>query len=564
MSALRNMWAIGLAALALVAVPPASQAGSQHPALPPLAYPKASYFQKNPGAWAAFVAKLPQRPLGAPQVARKATKAPAFGGTWQAVTISPAVDGLCNPLLLTDGTVMLADCGSPGWWKLTPDITGSYANGTWSKLASLPVIGNTQYAPLYHASAVLPDGRVIIMGGEYNNFVPVWTNLGAIYDPVANTWTPVAAPPGKAWNLIGDAQSAVLPNGTFMLAACCAYPDADALFNPTTLGWTTTGAPSAAGGYQDEQGYNLMPNGNVLTVDIWTNYPTGNANNAERYLSALGTWVSAGNTPVSLVDPITCGNFEIGPAVLRPNGTVVYFGGNTGCVSGNSADPTAIYDSNNISWNPGPYVPAACGGLSCDLADAPAALLPNGNVLFAASPGYGNSPTHFFEFSAANAINQVSDPLYYASTSGAYYYNLLVLPNGQILMTDFSDNAEVYTPLPGGNSSWAPQILSAPSVIAGGGTYRLSGLQLNGLSTGAAYGDDVQMETNYPIVQITNLATGHVFYARTFNHSTMSVAPRTFGSTNFTVPRNIELGASKLVVIANGIASQPQRVMCVQ
>ena len=47
-------------------------------------------------------------------------------------------------------------------------LTGNYANGTWSQLASLPVINGTQYAPLYFASAVLPDGRVLIMGGEFN------------------------------------------------------------------------------------------------------------------------------------------------------------------------------------------------------------------------------------------------------------------------------------------------------------------------------------------------------------------------------------------------------------
>jgi hypothetical protein len=57
-------------------------------------------------------------------------------------------------------------------------------------------------------------------------------------------------------------------------------------------------------------------------------------------------------------------------------------------------------------------------------------------------------------------------------------------------------------------------------------------------------------------VRITNSATGHVFYARTANHSTMSIAPGASGATNFTVPENVEAGASHLVVIANGIPSQ--------
>ena len=118
---------------------------------------------------------------------------------------------------------MLADNGCQDWWKLTPDEFGSYVNGTWTQLASLP----DGYSPLYHSSAVLPDGRVIIEGGEYNFsngvFNPVWTDQGAIYDPLADTWTSVAPPPffggfGPFPRTIGDAQSVVLFDGTFMLA----------------------------------------------------------------------------------------------------------------------------------------------------------------------------------------------------------------------------------------------------------------------------------------------------------------------------------------------------------
>jgi len=84
--------------------------------------------------------------------------------------------GAANPLLLTDGTVMVQNGGCQDWWRLTPDDAGSYVNGTGSELASLP----SGYSPLYHSSAVLPDGRVIIEGGEYNFFNPVWTAQGAI------------------------------------------------------------------------------------------------------------------------------------------------------------------------------------------------------------------------------------------------------------------------------------------------------------------------------------------------------------------------------------------------
>ena len=59
-------------------------------------------------------------------------------------------------------------------------------------------------------------------------------------------------------------------------------------------------------------------------------------------------------------------------------------------------------------------------------------------------------------------------------------------------------------------------------------------------------------------MRITNKASGHVFYARTHDHSTMGVATgKTPVSTNFDVPAGMETGASKLEVVANGIPSKP-------
>lgn len=485
--------------------------------------------------------------------------APPFGGTWTAVTAAPNSASLSNPLLLTDGTVLVHDQNSPNWYRLTPNSAGSYVNGTWSQVASLPVINGTQYKPLYFASAVLPDGRVIIMGGEYNGGSEgVWESLGAIYDPASNKWTAVSPPSGAGWTGtggnggIGDSQSIVLPDGTFLLGACCADPDVDALFNAADLSWTSTGAP-LGGTYQDEQGYTLLPTGKVLTVDIWD---TSNLEAAEAYSPDTGVWSFIASTPVSIVDPATCGNDEIGPAVTRPDGTVVAFGGNTGCTG--EADPTAIYDASKNTWAQGPNVPAACGDngtTDCTLADAPAAMLPNGNILFAASAGAYQSPTHFFEFTSANAINQVADTLFFASSSSSYDYNFLVLPNGQVLETDFSDTAEVYTPTGTASPGQMPVITSVPTAFTPGGTYQIAGTQLHGLSQGAAYGDDVQGATNYPIVLIVNNQTGDHFYAKTFGFSTMSIAAGQSSTASFTVTPTTETGAATLYVVANGISS---------
>src|SRR5205823_1434711 len=75
-----------------------------------------------------------------------------------------------SALLLTDGRVLVhSEQNSPEkWYTLTPDQFGDYVHGTWHQVASLTTLGSYFYAPLAFASAVLPDGRVIIEGGEYN------------------------------------------------------------------------------------------------------------------------------------------------------------------------------------------------------------------------------------------------------------------------------------------------------------------------------------------------------------------------------------------------------------
>ncbi len=94
-----------------------------------------------------------------------------------------------------------------------------------------------------------------------------------------------------------------------------------------------------------------------------------------------------------------------------------------------------------------------------------------------------------------------------------------------------------------------------------GSTYRAWGFQFNSLSQADAFGDELEAAQNYPLVRITNKATHHVFYARTHDHSTMGVATGyQLVWTNFDVPQKIETGASRLEVVANGIASQPVNV----
>jgi hypothetical protein len=143
-----------------------------------------------------------------------------------------------------------------------------------------------------------------------------------------------------------------------------------------------------------------------------------------------------------------------------------------------------------------------------------------------------------------------------AANVGAWQVNLLLLPTGQVLEVSTDDpNAQIYTPVGTPKPGWRPVINTVPSCVIPGKTYLATGTQLNGRTEGSYYGDDVNAATNFPLVNIVNNTTGHVFFARTFHHSSRSIAPNAPRSTNFKVATATELGASTLHIIANGISS---------
>jgi hypothetical protein len=522
--------------------------------------------------------KLKLTPLP-PSLAHKAGPAAAAlarpttaGSPWQPLTNQMSFfNGAGNPLLLTDGSVLVQDAGFDDWWRLVPDENGSYVNGTWVPAGNLPPsqqFPGQPYRPLYHSSAVLPDGRVIIEGGEYQcsptTCTPIWQHDGAIYDPIANVWASVPPPPffdvievlGGAHpyfaQTIGDAQGIVLADGTYMQADCCTTQSA--LLDARTLTWTPTG--SGKFDLFDEEGWTLLSSGKVLTVDayVFSYDPTGMG--SEIYDPRTGAWTPGGSTKVQLWDSAaTCGGEnnatqELGPAVLRPDGTVFYMGSNT---CGTAPGHNAIYNSKSGQWRKGPDFPGLL-----NIADGPAALEPNGNVLMMASPGFGNAPSTFLEWDGQHLTAVPGPPN--APVDGSYFGNMLVLPTGQILLTDFSNDIEIYTPQPASDSlrkKIQPEVFFAPGRVRAGGSYLIFGVLFNGVSQGAAYGDDVQAATNYPVVRITNLRSGHVFYARTHHHSSMAVASDDLVWTTFDVSAVQESGPSKLEVVANGVASEP-------
>jgi len=443
-------------------------------------------------------------------------------GTWQPLTNQPVFNA-STMLLLTDGTVMVQSYCSNQWWRLTPDASGNYVNGTWTQLANSP------NAPMYYASAVLADGRVFVAGGEYNNCGRADLYAAQIYDPIWNHWTSIPLPPG--WTKIGDAPSCMLPDGRILVGSIEAG-NKTAIYDPVANSWTASASKAATG---SEETWTLLGDETVLTVECY------NSPHTEKYVIAADHWVTAGST---ISDIILESLNEIGPALLLPDGRAFYVGGN---------GRTALYTPPAIANQPGTWTDGPTFPNSWKSPDAPGVLLPNGKVLCVAGPDAGGwaNPTHFFEFDGA-ALNAVPDPPNNAGVT--YNGRLLLLPTGQVLYSNAQTNLQVYTPDGAPDPAWRPVITSSPSNVRIAQTYTLHGRQLNGLSQACSYGDDCTNATNYPLVRLQG--GGNVYYCRTFDHSSMGVATGfSIQSTNFTVPCAIPNGSYNLCLIANGISS---------
>jgi hypothetical protein len=448
-------------------------------------------------------------------------------GGWSALTNTVAwTNGPATALLQTDGTVLVQDYCTPNWYRLTPDSTGNYQDGTWTEIASMP----SDYGPLYFASAVLADGKMIVNGGEYNFCSGDETNLGAIYDPVANSWTAVAAPSG--WPNIGDGQSVVLTNGTYMIGNCCTNVQAE--YDEGSSAWTQVGAGKDDN--NSEEGWTLLRDGKVLTADVIA------APNSELFNPHTGSWSTAGNLPANLTQ-----SEEIGPQTMRPNNTVYVEGAN---------GLTAIYGATG-KWTQGPNMPTV-SGQQLDAADAPSSLLVDGTVLAVGSPGVYQTPASFYIFNGTKNVTVANPPD--VANDSSYNIRLLVLPTGQVLEDDGSNDVELYTGGQKPETSIAPTISSVSKTLTAGSTYKLSGRRLNGFSQANFYGDDDTQATNYPLVRITNASSGAVVYAKTHNQSYMGIGSSHVTSTMFDVPSTIAAGISTLQVVTNGIPSKSVRV----
>jgi hypothetical protein len=314
------------------------------------------------------------------------------------------------------------------------------------------------------------------------------------------------------------------------------------IFNYTSNTWSN-GPNFVRGTYQDEASWVKLPDDSILTID-----PFGT--NSERYIPSLNMWVDDGNVPVSLYDSF---GFEMGAGFMLPNGNAFFLGS-----TGHTALYTPTGTTSPGAWTAGPDIPNSQG-----TPDAAAAMMVNGKILCAVSPlpTSGNhfpTPTLFYEYDpVSNAFTQAGAPGGGIGVNlPSYRITMLDLPDGTVLYaSQASSRLYVYQPDGSPLAAGQPTITSITPNIDG--SYHLTGTLLNGISEGAAYGDDWQMNSNYPIVRLTD-AAGNVHYARTFNWSSTSIMTgNTPETTEFRLPSVLAGGTYSLVVVANGNSSDP-------
>lgn len=484
-------------------------------------------------------------------------RATAAAGWIQASPTGTAPDSIGTMLLLPDGTVMVKEGNTTAnWFRLTPGSTGGYTNGAWSTRASMHTTRQ------YFSSDVLQDGRVFVCGGEYGT----GTTNAEIYNPTSDSWTVIPIPAqliqtdntidSQGGNTAGfsDSLSVVLSTGNVLIFPVYPYYiNQTIIYNPTSNTWSSVYlVNNIPNDDEDEADLVKLPDDSILVID--TAVGDQSINTSERFIPSLNQWVADANVPTQLYDPY---GDELGAGFLLPNGKALFVG---------STPHTLLYtpsgNTNKGTWAKGPDIPTTPGTLGQP--DAPGAMMVNGNVLCALSPTPSSganiftTPTYFYEYdyNSGSIGAWVQDAVPGGGSSfnnPTFIDRMLDLPDGTVLFGDRSSSTlYVYNPASTPLAAGKPTINTVS--YNADGSLHLTGTLFNGISQGADYGDDAQMDSNYPLVQFTS--GGTVYYGRTFNWSGTSVMTGSqVVSTECALPPNLPSGNCSMVVIANGIAS---------
>ena len=346
-------------------------------------------------------------------------------GIWIVTGSLNTARGLPTATLLPNGMVLVAGGVDPNNSNNLIASAELYnpASGTWT------VTGSLNTARQSHTATLLPNGKVLVVGGSDPNVGNNPTTMASaeLYDPASGTWTATGSLNSGRFSHTAT----LLPNGKVLIAGGTtpsAYVASAELYDPASGIWTVTGNLAVP---RISHTATLLPNGKVLVAAGFNSCHTCSPqylNQLELYDPTSGSWTAAGNL----------GTERGGhTATLLSNGKVLVAGGfniiNTP-PSGGRLTQSELYDPANGS-------PTATGSLNTARLNHTATLLPNGKVLVAGGDSISGTSAELYN--PASGSWSVTGSLNNAGSSTT----ATLLTNGMVLATG-GNTAELYVTLP--------------------------------------------------------------------------------------------------------------------
>jgi WD40 repeat protein len=295
-------------------------------------------------------------------------------GTWTGTHSMNSARFSHTATLLTNGLVLVAGGATSIFDASSATNSAELYNpaiGTWT------VTGPMHTARYTHTATLLPNGKVLVAGGQSTNAFPNITASAEIYDPSSRTWTTA-----NPMLIQRNSQTAtLLPNGQVLIAGgevtnFSMVTGESELFNPTNGTWTQTGFMTGPFAFHTAT---LLPNGQVLVAggDIDEGFGFGGvdlipSSEAQLYDPVAGTWTAT--TSMNFVH-------DHHTATLLTNGVVLIAGGGTQFSSTTNCE---LYEPFSQTWT-------VAASLINARQSHTATLLPNGQVLATGGQFFGIS-----------------------------------------------------------------------------------------------------------------------------------------------------------------------------
>ena len=352
----------------------------------------------------------------------------AASGTWTlAASVRTPRDGH-TATLLPNGNVVVAG-GENNNQALASTEVYSPVTGAWA------YAGNLNTARSNASAVLLPSGSILVAGGCTSNCLGATTASAELFNSMSGKWSSTGSMQ-KARTYFG---MVLLPNGQVLVAGGCTGLNANGcsgvtaaaeIYNPGTGKFGSTGAMKAARG---SFSLTLLANGQVLAAG-GINAAGNPLRTAELYNPATGKWTLTGSM-------ITARNEHT--ANLLSTGKVLVAGGEN--TAGVTTANTELYNPATGKWT-------ATGNLNTSRLEHTSTMLMNGSVLLAG----GNNVT-------ANGTTVLSSAEIYNPGTGVWSntgslntarvgHTATPLYSGKVIATSGSDansdltSCEIYTP----------------------------------------------------------------------------------------------------------------------